>query len=199
MSRNLFILIFSLTLICCNTNIKNDFDSKSINIDSVPNPKRESIKKQNEITPDFINKQINTLPIHGELSREELTKYYPKITDSIKELRICGSEKIDLNPGNGIIVSLLHNTGTFDQMIICTHNKKLDLIDDLYIGKATDFDNGKSHTIEYSLKSNNEVIFHQIDWGYLGEEIVPVKEEKLNISINENGQIIYKKTMPNNG
>ena len=125
-----------------------------------------------------------------------MNEYYPKVTDTIRDLRIIGSEKIDLKIGNGILVSLLHNTGTFDQMIICTHNKNLDLIDNLYIGKATDFDNGKSHTIEYSIKDKKEIIFTQIDWGYVGEEIEPVKKEKMSITINEKGKI--KKTMPNN-
>jgi len=128
-----------------------------------------------------------------------LNKYYPKVTDTIRDLGIIGSEKIDLNPGNNIIVSLLHNTGTFDQMIICTHNKDFALVDNLYIGKATDFDNGKSHTIEYHIKDKNEIIFTQIDWGYVGDEIEPVKKENMSITINENGQIKHKKTMPNNG
>lgn len=197
MNKQFYIFIFSLTLICCNSNKKKDLDNELIIINSVQNPKNESTDYNNFVKVDTINKEQNNLPIHGELNRNDLSKYYPRITDTIKDLRIIGSEKIDLNPGNGITVSLLHNTGTFDQMIICTHNKNFDLIDNLYIGKATDFDNGKSHTIEYSIKNNNEIIFNQIDWGYVGEEIEPIKKEKTRIKINEIGQIKHKKTMHN--
>jgi len=202
MNKQIYIVIFSLIFIGCNSNKKNEIDNELIVVDSVQNPKNESIDNEIFTKVDSIIKEQNNLPIHGELNRAELTKYYPKILDTIKDLRIIGSEKIDLNPGNGILVSLLHNTGTFDQMIICTHNNNFDLIDHLYIGKATDFDNGTSHTIDYSI-NNNEIIFNQVDWGYVTknneEEIDTVKYEKLNISINKNGRIKYKKTMPNNG
>ena len=193
MNKQIYIAIFSLIFIGCNSNKKKEIDNELIVVDSVVNSKKESIDNEIFIQLDSINKEQNNLPIHGELNRAELAKYYPNILDTIKDLRIIGSEKINLNPGNGILVSLLHNTGTFDQMIICTHNKEFDLIDNLYIGKATDFDNGKSHTIEYTIKNDNEIIFNQTDWEYVKkdneEEIEPVKKEKMSISINENGII----------
>ncbi|EDP94172.1 hypothetical protein U8527_11355 [Kordia algicida OT-1] len=198
MNKKIYLVTFLLTFICCNSNKNKDVDNKLIVTDSIKIQKNESIANNNFIKVDSINKEQNDLPIHGELNQIDLTKYYPKITDTIKDLRIIGSEKINLNPGNGILVSLLHNIGTFDQMVICTHNKDFDLIDNLYIGKATDFDNGKSHTIEYSIKNSNEIIFNQIDWAHVGEKIEPIKKEKLNVSINKKGQIQHKKIILNN-
>lgn len=201
MKKQIYITILSLIFVCCNSNIKKDNENELVVLDSVQNQKNDSMNDDFFLIEDTIKKEQN-LPIHGKLNRTELAKYYPKILDTIKDLGIVGSEKIDLNQGNGILVSLLHNTGTFDQMIICTHNKNFDLIDQLYIGKATDFDNGKSHTIDYFI-NNNEIIFNQVDWGYVTknkeEEIDTIKFEKLNISINKNGRIKFKKTMPNIG
>ena len=189
-----FILI---TAIGCKSNENNESTNE---VDSLETAEIKNTKPiESEIIKGDSKKEQYIFPIHGKLNQQNLNKYYPKVTDTIRDLRIIGSEKIDLKIENGILVSLLHNTGTFDQMIICTHNKNLDLLDNLYIGKATDFDNGKSHTIEYSIKNQNEIIFTQIDWGYVGEEIEPVKKEKISITINESGEIKYKKTMPNNG
>lgn len=197
MSRLITFGLLLIFAIGCKSNENNESTKE---IDSLltteikkAQPMESNIKKDDSKKGQYI------LPIHGELNQQNLNKYYPKVTDTIRDLRIIGSEKIDLNSGNNIIVSLLHNTGTFDQMIICTHNKDFDLVDNLYIGKATDFDNGKSHTIEYHIKDKNEIIFTQIDWGYVGDEIEPVKKENMSITINENGQIKHKKTMPNNG
>lgn len=202
MNKQIYIIIFFLIFICCKSNQKKEVINEFMVVDSIQNSKKESIDSETFIKIDSTNKVKNNLLIHGELTQSELDKYYPKILDTIKDIRIIGSEKIDLNPGNGILVSLLHNTGTFDQMIICTHNNNFDLIDQLYIGKATDFDNGKSHTIEYTIY-NNEIIFNQVDWGYVTknneEEIDTVKYEKLNISINKSGEIKYKKTILKNG
>lgn len=197
MNRLILFGLILISTICCKSNENNESTKEIDTLETTQIKNTESI--ESEIKKDDSKKEQYILPIHGELRQQNLNKYYPKVTDSIRDLRIIGSEKIDLNPGNKIIVSLLHNTGTFDQMIICTHNKNLDLIDNLYIGKATDFDNGKSHTIEYSIKNKNEIIFTQIDWGYVGEEIEPVRKEKMIITINESGQIKHKKTMPNNG
>lgn len=196
MSRLITFGLILILAIGCKSNENNESTKEIDSLQTTEIKKTESI--ESEIKKDDSKKRQYILPIHGELNQQNLNKYYPKVTDTIRDLRIIGSEKIDLNPGNNIIVSLLHNTGTFDQMIICTHNKNFDLIDNLYIGKATDFDNGKSHTIEYYIKNKNEIIFTQTDWSYVGEEIEPVKKENRSISINENGQIKHKKTMSNN-
>lgn len=150
---------------------------------------------------EAINKgeaQKNSLPIHGKMNHDLLDQYYHGLTDTINDLRIVGSERLDLRPGNGIIVSILHNTGTFDQMILCTHDSILNLIDKLYIGKATMFDK-TSHTIEYEIVDRNSMKFDQVDWGYVKKgnksEIDTVRSKSYSIRINKQGKI--KKTMPN--
>ncbi|MFC4740931.1 hypothetical protein ACFO3U_13090 [Flavobacterium ponti] len=195
MSRQITFGLILILAIGCKSNENNEFTKEIDSLQTTEIKKAEPI--ESEIKKDDTKKRQYILPIHGELNQQNLNKYYPKVTDTIEDLRIIGSEKIDLNLGNNIIVSLLHNTGTFDQMIICTHNKDFNLIDNLYIGKATDFDNGKSHTIEYNIKDKNKIIFTQTDWAYVGEEIQPVKIENMSITINENGQIKHMKTMPN--
>lgn len=192
MNKLIYITFLSFVLISCKSDLNQDIDSAQMD-------ENDSLHKKSFIT-DSIDSERTNLPIHGEINRVNLTKYYPHLTDTIKNLKIMGSEKIDINPGNGVIVSLLHNSGTFDQMILCTHDKNLSLIDKLYIGKATDFDNGKSHTIDFSIVNNNEITFHQVDWGYVKNEniveIDTVKYVEWNIHINENGQIKNTKTVP---
>ncbi len=185
---NLTILIL-IIMSSCKPNEKKDYhqEVESIEIQDALSPvlNIERAKPQKNMQ--------NRLPIHGRMTEEKLDKYYPKMTDTIKKLRIFGSERLDLNPSNDIIVSLLHNTGTFDEMILCTHNSNFKLIDHLYIGKSTAFDNGKSHTVEYAIMNHNTIIFDLIDWGYVKDEIEPIKTEKLEVSINETGTIKWKK------
>ena len=160
----------------------------------------ETKKSTIEYTNNSVSSKVQILPIHGELNREELAKYFPGVTDTIKDLRIIGSEKIDLINENGIIISILHNTGTFDQMLVCTHDSSLNLIDNFYIGKATEFD-GTSHTIEYKLIDDNSLKFNHVNWGQFKDgnefDIDTVKYETYTINVSENGKI-KKKTMPNN-
>src|SRR5690606_9233862 len=106
------------------------------------------------------NKTVtDTLPIHGELSKEQLEKYYPKITDTIKDLSITFSEP--LNTQQATDLSMLHNSGTFDQMFLCTHDKNFNLLDCYYVGTSTMFD-GKSHSIEYQKINDNSIEFHHV-------------------------------------
>lgn len=192
MNKLIYITILLFVFISCKSDINQDIDSAQAD--------ENDILHKNSFITDSIDSERTILPIHGEINRVNLAKYYPHVTDTIKDLKIMGSEKIDVNPGNGVIVSLLHNSGTFDQMILCTHDKNLSLIDKLYIGKATDFDNGKGHTIDFSIVNNNEIIFHQVNWGYVkyenAVEIDTVKYVEWNIHINENGQIKNTKTVP---
>jgi len=154
-----------------------------------------SIKDSIVVKPDLIQTMIKKSPIHGEINREELARYFPEITDTIKDLRTLGSEKINLKTENGIIVSILHNTGTFDQMILCTHDCSLTLIDNFYIGKATDFDQ-TSYTIEYTITDGNNLQFNHVDWGYLKRdkdlEIDTLEYESYSISVDEKGKIKKK-------
>jgi hypothetical protein len=179
---------FSIILACCNTNKKESKEKDLLFADTVSTNKK--IFRKDSI-PSKID-TVNMLPIYGEINRENLSRYFPGVTDTIKDLRVIGSEKIELNPGNGILVSILHNTGTFDQMIVCTHDQNLNLIDNFYVGKATQFDK-TSRTIEYKIIDEKSMRFDQVNWGYVkkGEEyeIDTVKYESYIITINAQGQI----------
>ncbi len=135
--------------------------------------------------------KTNTLPIHGELSKQQVEKYYPKITDTIKDLRIIGSEPLDIQTTADIYVSMLHNTGTFDQMFLCTHDKKFNLLDCYYVGTSTMFD-GTSHTIECKKVSDDRLEFNHVDWGYVKNEIDTTKHQKYFLTITKTGKIEKK-------
>ena len=196
MNRILTFVFTLISVICCKPNIENEsikvIDSLEITIVKKPKLIKLEITETDSIQEQF------TLPIHGEISPESLYKYDPKITDTISDLRIIGSEKIDMKIENGILVSLLHNTGTFDEIIICTHSPTMKLIDHLYVGKGTTFDKGKSRSIKYIILNKNTIVFELIDWGYVEEEIEPLKIEKLEVKVNEKGIIESKKIILNN-
>lgn len=135
--------------------------------------------------------KTDTLPIHGELNQTQIDQYYPKILDTIKDRRIIGSEPIDIQTKAEIYVSMLHNAGTFDQMFLCTHDKKLNLLDCYYIGTSTMFD-GTSHTIEYKKVSDERLEFHHVDWGYVKNEIDTTKYQKYILTVTKTGKIEKK-------
>ena len=194
MNKFIYIEILSFFL-GCNTN-NNSLNEKTIlTADTILVNKEIFIQQSNYNDTDLEIDEKNNLPIYGKINRKNLIKYFPRITDTIKDLRIIGSEKIDLKLKKVILVSILHNTGTFDQMIVCTHDSNLNLIDNFYIGKATDFDK-TSHTIEYEIINENSLRFDQVNWGYVkkGEEfeIDTIKYESYIISIDNQGKIKRK-------
>lgn len=169
------ITLISILLACCNTKDKSN----------------EGSSQWKHLKDSFnINKRAR--PYHYKTNRDSLIKYNPGILDTIKDLRVVGSELIDMNPGNEIIVSLLHNTGTFDQIFICSHDKNLKLIDSYYLGKATMFD-GSSHTIESTIIDNNNIRIDHVDWGFSKRgkeiEIDTLKTYSYNIRVDEFGKI----------
>jgi hypothetical protein len=138
------------------------------------------------------NKTVtDTLPIHGELSKQQLQKYYPKITDTIKDLSIIFSEPLNTQQATDIYTSMLHNSGTFDQMFLCTHDKNFNLLDCYYVGKSTMFD-GNSHSIEYQKINDNSFEFHHVDWGYVKNEIDTIKYQKYSLTVTQTGRIEKK-------
>lgn len=191
--------MLSLTFISCNSNKKQDKNADSIIVDSSENNLINPADSSRLSEIEAGKSEAKVSPIYGELSPASLAKYYPNITDTIKQMANISAEKLDINPGNGIAVSLLHNTAVSDQIFLCTHDKQLNLLARLYIGKSTDFDDGKSHTIETKIISNNEIVFDQIDWGSIkkGEEEVidTVRLEIWTVRIDKNGVIKYKKTV----
>jgi hypothetical protein len=148
------------------------------------------IKKKNDTKISGLDSSI--ILRNGKITYEQLEKLYPKVLDTVKIKAILEVELLNLKPSDSIIVSFLHNGGAFDQLFLCTHNLKFKLIDSKFIGTATDFDDGKSHTIETDLINNNEIIFYQTDWGYVGEEIDTINFVKTHIIISNKGQILQK-------
>lgn len=74
MKKLIFIATLSLTLICCNSNKKQDVKNDFSVIDSIQTDKSESIDDNNLIQGDSTNTELNTLPIHGEINRVKLAK-----------------------------------------------------------------------------------------------------------------------------
>ncbi|TDG36432.1 hypothetical protein EZJ43_07895 [Pedobacter changchengzhani] len=194
------IIILSLMAISCTSNKKADKKTDSITVDTAKVNEDNARATDVLLKPDTTKISRNDLPIYGELTKESLAKYYPNITDTIKRLFKLTAKKLDLNPGNGISAGMLYNSAVSAQMFLCTHDKKLNLIDKLYIGTATDFD-VTSHTIAMKIINKTEITFDQVDWGYVenGEEdIDTIGHQKWDIHIDKNGFIknkitVYKK------
>jgi hypothetical protein len=165
-------LIFLILLSSCNLSSK-DKENQNVYVD-------------NKKSFDSFNILKN-----GMITYEQLDNFYPKVLDTVKKKAILTVEILKLKPANNITTSILHNGGAFDQMFLCTHNSNFKLIDSKFIGTATDFDDGKSHTIEIDF-INNEIIFYQTDWGYVGEEIDTINFIKTHIIISNKGQILQK-------
>lgn len=178
-------LIFLMTLSCSNetktpTNTSNLTSNDSIiKIETI-----DSIQSRNEVKEE-------PLPIHGTLNQEQIDRYYPEILDTIKDRRIIGAEKVDIKNNNEIYLSILHNTGTSEQMFLCTHDNKFNLLDTYYIGTSTMFDK-TSRTIEYKTLSNDKLEFHHVDWGYVkgNDEIDTLNYRKYTLTITKAGKIV---------
>jgi hypothetical protein len=187
------ILTFLITL-GCNNQTKTATDTSNLKSDTTAKESAIQIK-----TPDSTQSRnkvkYDSLPIHGALNQKQIDRYYPKILDTIKDRRIIGSDQVDIKNSNDIYVSMLHNTGTFDQMFLCTHDNKFNLLDTYYIGTSTMFDK-TSHTIEYKIISDDKLEFHQVDWGYVKgnneNEIDTLNYSKYILTITKTGKIVKK-------
>lgn len=190
-NRNIILTIFIALTACSSPTVNNkpnlSADTSIVELTSENNT-NDSTDHKNKIQPD-------SLPIHGALNQKQIEQYYPKILDTIKDRRIIGSEPIDIQNTADIYVSMLHNTGTNDQMFLCTHDKKFKLLDCYYIGLSTMFDK-TSHTIDFKKVNDNCLEFHHVDWGYVkrnGEdEIDTLKYRKYMLTIAKTGKIEKK-------
>jgi len=184
---NIFLTAF-ITLTACSNPTVDKMATTSTNTNVA------AIADQNNSDSSDTNKgkiKMDTLPIHGELNQKQIDQYYPKILDTIKDRRIIGSEPIDIQTTADIYVSMLHNTGTFDQMFLCTHDKNFNLLDCYYVGTSTMFDK-TSHTIEYKKVSDDRLEFNHVDWGYVKNEIDTTKYQKYFLTVTKTGKIEMK-------
>lgn len=203
--KNIFLIIaiLFLTIISCTSDKKTAKNIDSVTNDSAKLDENNALDTNALIKPDTTKTASTHLPMYGDLSKASLDQYYPNITDTIKHKYKFIAHKLDLNPGNGILVGMLFNSAVSAQMFLCTHDEKLNLIDKLYIGMATDFDGGTSHTIKTKIINKTEITFDQIDWGYVGkDDIDTIGHEKWAVHIDKNGLIknkitVYKKMVLN--
>lgn len=186
-------LIVLITLGCTN---ETETAVNLSDLKSGPIVKDSIIQITTSDSTQNINKVTNdSLPIHGTLNQKQIDQYYPKILDTIRDLRIISSEPIAIKINSNIYVSILHNAGTSDQMFLCTHDKEFNLMDNIYIGTNIMFDR-TSHTINYKLIGEGQLEFHHVNWGYVkrnGEnEIDTLSYRKYKLTITKTGKIIKK-------
>ncbi|KAA2218814.1 hypothetical protein [Maribacter flavus] len=148
-----------------------------------------------QVSEETDENQGEKLPLHGILDKEALAKYYPKILNEFDRTENFYSEKIEVPKNHGAIVSLLHLTNTSTDYLLYTHNQNLEPIDAFYIGKATDFDNGRSETIDYKINQDGTIVFNKVVWGMMernNEEIIDTLAHKtITIRLSDKGNIDY--------
>jgi hypothetical protein len=172
----------------------NSASFQSLNsITPVTNLKKTESNILFDITQEKVKQKGSlSLPIHGELDKHQIELYYPNILDTVKDPRIIGAEYLTYNREQEIYTSMLYNSGTFDQLFVCTHNRNFSLLNSYYIGKATQFD-GTSHTINYKIINDSSIVFHHVDWGYVK------KKNALEIEIDTTHYYSYKLTISKSG
>lgn len=194
------------TLICGEINYfkegefyKIDSLSNLVYVSGNPKPSKnleKSTVENNVQAPDEINEnQEETLPLHGTLDNEALTKYYPKVLNEYEHLGSFFAEKVDLPTNNEAIASLLQHTYTFTDYFLYTHSIGLEPIDVFHIGKATDFDQGKSVTIEHTVNQDSTVVFNEVVWGFVKqnqeETIDSLAHKTITFRLSDKGNIDY--------
>jgi hypothetical protein len=157
-----------------------------------------SKKKEEALMPPRDYSKAGALQIHGQLDEKFLDMHYPFVMEAKMDFGTVGAEPLDMKKNSGLHVSMLHNTKTFDEMYLCTHNKDLTLIDKYYLGKSTMFDSN-SHTIEYKIIDDKSIEVHMVDFAYMPEKesIDTVNFERALLTINDKGYISAKKLKRN--
>ena len=189
----IMILTFLITLSCTNET-KTSTDTSNLKSDTgIKDSATQISASASSQSRDVV--KYDSFPIHGALNQKQIDRYYPKILDTSKDRNTIGSEPVALNSNLDIYVTMLHNTGTSDQIFLCTHDNKFNLLDTYYIGTSTMFDE-TSHTIEYKITRDNRLEFHHVDWGYVkrnGEhEIDTLNYRKYILAITKTGKIVKK-------
>jgi hypothetical protein len=130
----------------------------------------------------------------GIIKQEQIDKYYPNILDTVKDKRIIVAQPIQVKK-DCVLVSILKNTGTYEQMFLCTHSLNHKLLDTYYIGKATMWD-GSSHTIEYKIVNDTTIRFIHVNYYSVqvnGEYTIDtLKSWNYKLTFLDNGKIIKK-------
>lgn len=137
--------------------------------------------------------QEEKLPLHGVLDKEAVAKYYPGALDAYGPNGNFYAERIPLTNNNGDIISLLHHIESSTDFELYTHNNDLEFILRFKLGKATDFDQGKSVTIDYNIQADSSIVFNEVIWGTTDsqeEETIDTLAHKIvTIRITDKGEI----------
>jgi hypothetical protein len=125
------------------------------------------------------------------ISDEDIKRYFPNVIDTIVEKRQIVATRFREKPWPTIQLSTIRNTGTFEQIFLCTHDSTLQLIDSYYVGKARDMD-GTSEGIEYKLLDKRNLYFEHIVWIDNFETIDSLPHKRYTLHITEKGEIIKR-------
>ncbi|WP_186754064.1 hypothetical protein [Echinicola salinicaeni] len=139
--------------------------------------------------------QDTALPLHGLLDKEALAKYYPILSNECNSMGNFYGQRIALTNDQEDILSLVNRTDSFTEYYLYSHNKDFKAIDSFYLGKAMDFDNGKSVTIDYEIIKDKSIVFTKVIWGSVyqnNEEVIDtLTQETITIQVNPKGELEY--------
>ncbi|WP_268034837.1 hypothetical protein [Algoriphagus sp. PAP.12] len=156
-----------------------------------------SIDIEGKNPPDSQKKtnQDSTLPLHGLLDNEAVATYYPEILSEFDFNGNFDSKRIALTNDNEAILSLLKHTDSNSDYFLYSHDQNFKVIDSFYIGKAMDFDNGKSLTIDYKTSKDNSLVFNKVTWGSdlqdNQDDIDTLSHESIVLQVNQKGELEY--------
>ncbi|WP_297335029.1 hypothetical protein [Algoriphagus sp.] len=134
-------------------------------------------------------------PFHGVLDTEAVAKYYPEILNEFDSIGNFFAQRIPLSHDRAGILSLLQRTDYHTDYFLYTHDQDFKAIDFFYVGKAMDFDQGKSVTIAYELNTDSSISFHKVLWGPVlqnrEETIDTLSHETILLRVNQSGKLEY--------
>jgi hypothetical protein len=156
-----------------------------------------AFEKEDSLTTEISNLKEDTLGLEVPfledwwISDEEIKRYFPNVIDTIAERRQIVATRFREKPWPTIQLSTIRNTGTFEQIFLCTHDSTLQLIDSYYVGKARDMD-GTSEGIEYKLLDKRNLYFEHIVWIDNFDTIDSLPPKRYTLHITEKGEIVKR-------
>ncbi|MBN3581922.1 SH3 domain-containing protein [Algoriphagus aestuarii] len=156
-----------------------------------------SVHLETQDLPDSVNQTNNPikLPFHGVLDIETVATYYPEILTEFDSIGNFFAQRIPISNNRGSILSLLRHTYSYTDYFLYAHDEDFQSIDFFYLGKAMDFDNGKSVTIDYEIIADTSISFNKVVYGSIlrnkEESIDTIAHEITTIQINKNGTLGY--------
>lgn len=145
-------------------------------------------------SPRKTNRPIK-LPFHGVLDIKAVAKYYPEILTEFDSIGNFFAQRIPMPNDRAGILSLLRRTDSYTDYFLYTHDQDFKTLDSFYLGKAMDFDQGKSVTIEYEINPDSSISFHKVVWGPVlqnkEETIDTLSHDTILLRVNQSGKLEY--------